>query len=543
VTASVSGNYQRNKGHAKDLRDAVDPTTGALSVNELDGIGRNLTRTPTERLNLSYALTPKDQLTGSVQLNQMLVEGHPFNRYVESAGDGTLLGLQNRQGSRRFTDHDSALTGSWKHSFSGEGHELSVDVTQNRTDYVDHTLWQFFQSQPPAAFNFERIFDDGKERHSELTVGYNRPLPGGASLKSGYELKSDDDAYDYRDFRGGDPAALPEIPSLANRFGFKQTINDAFATYERTLGDLSLVAGLRVEHVRLDLDQLTSGEKDSQDYWKAYPTLHLSYKLDEARKLTASFSERVNRPPSVLLNPLRYVIDPQDVQQGNPALKPQTTQSYELAFEEKPSGGGDYIATFYYRNNQGQFTQVLVPLGNGVFENTFENLGSSRDVGLELVANGKLTPKLSYNASANFYWKEISAQNLGFAGTRSAYGVSGRANLNWQARKDDLVQLNFVAYGKRLEAQGVDLPFWTVNLGWRHKVDDRMSLTFTAQDLFQTSRYRRHYDTEALVERFEFRPVSRAVFLRLDYRIGGRGKAAKDQPQFEYDNAPPPGPK
>jgi outer membrane receptor protein involved in Fe transport len=303
------------------------------------------------------------------------------------------------------------------------------------------------------------------------------------------------------------------------------------------------VAGLRVEHVRLDLDQLTSGEKDSQDYWKAYPTLHLSYKLDEARKLTASFSERVNRPPSVLLNPLRYVIDPQDVQQGNPALKPQTTQSYELAFEEKPSGGGDYIATLYYRNNQGQFTQVLVPLGNGVFENTFENLGSSRDVGLELVANGKLTPKLLYNASANFYWKEISAQNLGFAGTRSAYGVSGRANLNWQARKDDLVQLNFVAYGKRLEAQGVDLPFWTVNLGWRHKVDDRMSLTFTAQDLFQTSRYRRHYDTEALVERFEFRPVSRAVFLRLDYRIGGHGKAAKDQPQFEYDNAPPPGPK
>jgi outer membrane receptor for ferrienterochelin and colicin len=134
VTASVSGNYQRNKGHAKDLRDAVDPTTGALSANELDGIGRNLTRTPTERLNLSYALTPKDQLTGSVQLNQMLVEGHPFNRYVESAGDGTLLGLQNRQGSRRFTDHDSALTGSWKHSFSGEGHEVSVDVTQNHTD-------------------------------------------------------------------------------------------------------------------------------------------------------------------------------------------------------------------------------------------------------------------------------------------------------------------------------------------------------------------------------------------------------------------------
>jgi outer membrane receptor protein involved in Fe transport len=387
------------------------------------------------------------------------------------------------------------------------------------------------------------VFDDGVEKHSELTAGYDRPLPGGATLKAGYELKYDDDAYDYRDFRGDDPASLPEVPSLANRFGFKQTINDVYASYERKFGDLSAQAGLRLEHVRLDLDQLTSGERDSQDYAKAYPTLHLSYRLDDTKKLTASFSERVNRPPSVLLNPLRYVIDPQDVQQGNPDLKPQITQSYELAFEDKPSGDADYIATLYYRNNQGQFTQVLKDLGDGVFENTFANLGSARDVGLELVASGKLTPKLSYNASATVYWREISAQNLGFAGKRSATGVSGRANLNWQVRKDDLVQFNLVGYGRRLEAQGVDLGYWTLNLGWRHKLNDRMSLTFTAQDLFQTSKYRRRYDTPELVERFEYLPVSRAVFLRLDYRVGGRGKAAKDQPQFEYDNAAPPGTK
>jgi len=44
-----------------------------------------------------------------------------------------------------------------------------------------------------------------------------------------------------------------------------------------------------------------------------------------------------------------------------------------------------------------------------------------------------------------------------------------------------------------------------------------------------------------LVERYDYRPVSRAVFLRLDYRFGGSGKAARE-PGFEYDTSGSSGP-
>jgi outer membrane receptor protein involved in Fe transport len=52
-------------------------------------------------------------------------------------------------------------------------------------------------------------------------------------------------------------------------------------------------------------------------------------------------------------------------------------------------------------------TDVSYDLGNGTFLNTRENLAKSRNGGLELVANGKLTPKLTYNVSGNAYWNEI----------------------------------------------------------------------------------------------------------------------------------------
>jgi outer membrane receptor protein involved in Fe transport len=356
---------------------------------------------------------------------------------------------------------------------------------------------------------------------------------GPASLKAGYELKYDRNDFPYVDARGTTVAGLTNVPALANHFLYKQTLNAVFATWERPFGELDVQAGLRVEDVRLDLRQLTSGEVHTPAYTRPYPTLHLAYKLDDAQKLTASYSERVQRPPSVFLNPLRYVIDPQNVQQGNAELKPAITRSYELGYEMK-SGASDYLATLYYRQHMNEFTQLVQDIGGGVFAQTFANLGRSQYAGLELVASGKLTSKLSYNASTNIYWGEIEAGNLGFAGSRSGYGIAGRANLNWQARPDDLVQLNVYVNGRRLAAQGVFEPNGSLNLGWRHKLTDKLSATVTVQDVLGSVHFERSLDTPALIERFRVDPVARSVVVRLDYRFGATGGKGPKDPAFDY---------
>ncbi len=58
-------------------------------------------------------------------------------------------------------------------------------------------------------------------------------------------------------------------------------------------------------------------------------------------------------------------------------------------------------ATVYYRENFNGFADVVRDLGGGVFLMTSENISKSRSVGLELVANGKISPTLSYSLSAH----------------------------------------------------------------------------------------------------------------------------------------------
>ena len=85
------------------------------------------------------------------------------------------------------------------------------------------------------------------------------------------------------------------------------------------------------------------------------------------------------------------------------------------------------------------------------------------------------------------------------------------------------------------------MAFSTLNLGWRHKINDRIAVTATAQDVLNSTRYGYTLDTAALRETFEIRPVTRALIVRLDYRFGGGGKAARD-PGFEYETGGPPTP-
>lgn len=537
VTAAFAGNYQRNKNHTTDERDGLDAASGQFLKNFDDSLGRNLTRGPNGRVNLTWTPGAKDQFTGAFSYNSLLVHGHPDDRYTDDGVGGVPLLILDRSGRRRFLETDNSVSAGWKHTF-GEGHELSVDAVYNDSLGRDHTLYTVFPTLPATPVPLELTRDDDSRHHAELRVAYTQKLAGG-SLTTGYELRREDNDANYSDAMGPTQQTLVLQHSLENHYLYYQLANSLYATYQRSFGDLSVQGGLRLEDVRFTLDQLTSGERDGQHYERAYPTLHLGYKLDDERKLTASYSVRVQRPLPVFLDPLVYVQSPQDIQVGNPNLKVKEVQVFEFGYDQRV-GSQDFQANFYYRQARHDFAQTLTDLGGGVFESTIANLGSNRAAGVDLSANGKLTSTLSYNASLGPYMNWTNTSNLAIAvGERAVAGVGGRVNLNWQATADDMVQLNAIQNGRRLQAQGEIEPSVTFNVGWRHKLGDRLTATVTGQDLLAGSRFRRDFNTPILIERLDSRPVARAVFFRLDYRFGGGGAKAAKEPGFEYENGGP----
>jgi outer membrane receptor protein involved in Fe transport len=541
ITGSVGGNYQHNKQHSDDPRAGFDAASGQFLKSDDLGVGRNLARGPTARLSITYTPRDADQLTASASYSELLVQGHPFDRFENDGPDGAPVGIFTRLGERRFLETDQSITAGWKHSFS-EGKDLSISGAYNDGLGRDHRLYASTAITPvtPIPFEFQR--GDQSNHHAELTVAYSQKSLWGGALNAGYELKREDNDSDYADRMGPAPSALVAQPNLANHYLYYQLVNALYATYQHSFGNLDTQAGLRVEDVHFTLAQLTSGERDGQRYQRAYPSLHLAYKLDDDSKLTGSYSVRVQRPPSFFLNPLVQVADPQNSQVGNPNLKVKEVQIYELGYQQR-AWGQDFQASLYYRDAHHEFSILQTEIAPGVFQTTFGNVGASTALGVDFNASGKLTSTLSYSASLSPYNGHIDASNLGTGeGSRTLWAVGGRVNLNWRVRPDDMIQFNAIQQGAHIASQGVYEPSFTLNMGWRHKFNDRLTATVTGQDLLASNDFRRKVNSPLLREALIVRPVFRQVFFRLDYRFGG-GKAKAKDPGFEYENGgPAPGP-
>jgi outer membrane receptor protein involved in Fe transport len=285
---------------------------------------------------------------------------------------------------------------------------------------------------------------------------------------------------------------------------------------------------------------VTQSRRYGQNYGHLYPTLHLSYDVGEGRRLTASYSKRVNRPFFVDVNPYRQSNSPQSAAQGNPDLKPELTDSFEVGFERR-KGPSILLATLYYRSTTDAITVLATDLGDGVLLAQRANAGERQNAGLELVKTGKLNAKLTYNLSANLYWSRIQSPNLGVNVNRSATTGFGRANLNWQVTPNDFVQVNLFANGKTLYPQGYGAPTASGNIGWRHKVNDKVSWMLVAQDPFDTLRNKLVLDAPDGAIRRRARFNSQVFTFTIVKNFGG-GKPRDPNFEFAPGGAPGAGP-
>lgn len=400
----------------------------------------------------------------------------------------------------------------------------------------DRPSLRVFQAPAPAV-----TFDDPVTRNylrrAQVKADWSDTLTGGVKLKLGYEFDGDDNDYRlvYARSVGAGPLTLDATRS--NLFRFSQQVHAAYGTYERPLGKkLTALAGLRIESTRIDLDQVTQAIRSSNDDVRFYPSLHLGYQLDDNRSLSASYAHRVQRPQPGDYNPFRVVQDLRNVSQGNPALKPQQSDSFELGYQYRKMGT-ILLATGYYRRGRDAVNDVYRDLGGGVILQTRANVGSFETAGVETVLNGRLTPKLRYNVSGNVFHSRIDAGNVGFGGRALATTTaSGRASLTWSPTERDILQAQGQLQGRRLLSQGYGRGWGMLNLGYRHKFTDALSGVVTVNDVLDTAKFGSVITTATYTDRSRARPGMQAVFVGFTWNFGGRGRGGGQD--FDYGSAP-----
>jgi outer membrane receptor protein involved in Fe transport len=519
----------RDRARLDTLSGQFLPSTQRQNI-EADADGFN------GRLGLEYKVTDKDQLSLEVRGNDFQNTGHSVERYEAGNAAGVITSAYRRDADVDQQFSNQGVTARLLHRFDNEGHEWTNEV---RVDQGDNTLdlsTIISPELPVGAPSYERVQNDGSFTIMALTSAYVRPM-GEAKLRLGYELEIRQPRQDNAVSRGASPTSLAVVPAFANRFKAEQTVQALYATYERPLGGkLSAQFGLRLEQADIEINELTNGVAANQDYFRAYPTLHLSYQLNDQQTARASYSRRIQRPGPFQLNPFASYVDPLNLRSGNPDLEPQETDAFEAMWQMR-SGPTFYQATAYYRDTRKAFTEVATEIGGGVLLTRPENLGARRDTGVEVVANGKLLSTLRYNASINVFRQEIDASGIPGATDRSGTQVSGRLSLNWQPTPEDFLQISGQWNGEALLAQGTRDGGGMVNLGYRHKINDTLAFQATMRDVLDEFGDVTDYETPTFRDRTERRFGGRASYIGLTWTFGG-GPRRQQDPQFDFGSAP-----
>ena len=533
--AGASGSYRNGKltlsGDASWRHDSIKQDfSRERQITEAAGRVRESLQSGTQggRINTvnlrggaDYDVTDKTRLSVELRYARFDFRDRSYERYDERVGALTT-DAYDRSGRNDQDSEQFAGTVRLHHSF-GDDHTLDLDFGRERNGVDALRTFTAQARGPSSATPFEQFGFANVLWKTTAKAEYARPLPSSAKLKLGYSLEADDNEYDNRGARGASPSTAAPDPALINLFRFDRQVHAAYGTYERPIGKLTVLAGLRAEAMLIDIDQVTQAIRAENDDVALYPSLHLSYALTDTQRLKASYSKRIQRPNPFDYNPFRVYQDPQNFRAGNPDLEPQKTDSYELGYEYRKSGA-IYQATFYYRDVRDSVNDVVRDMGGGVFLTTRANVGESRTAGVEFVANGRLTRELTYNVSGNAYWTEIDGRGVGFGGrVRDGWTVQGRGNLSWQATPDDFLQLNAFVNGERLSPQGYIKPMGGINLGYRNKFSDRFSAVVTAQDVFSTIKFKSVIDTPTLHDVQVFEPQARGVWIGFTYTFGGPG--------------------
>lgn len=429
------------------------------------------------------------------------------------------------------TSSGAEFTFDQKTAREGEDFSLNLQTSQS----VEKNLYNYTNvySAPSASTNFEQDFHREAYGVSELSLDYVRPMASDSTLKVGYDGEYDQNRFDDTVAKSNtSPAALAQDHSFDNAFRYRQKINAMYVSYDRKVGKWELLAGLRLEHVNVFTVQRITGDTNTQSYGTAYPTLNAVYALSDDDSLTFGFSKRVRRRDPEDLNPYINASDPNNLRQGNPALKPEMTNSVEAGYRHDGNSGTSYQFTGYYRSSRNGDTEILTVISPDVVLIREANLPRSQSGGVEFGVSGKVFPKLGYSVNGNVFHNEINALALG-AGTRSTISGSVKASLDFQASASDRWQLSGASSGKRLTAQGYVLPVSTVNIGYRHQITPKLGLVATVSDIFNSQRGKRVYITPTYTGTYERHPYGRLAYVGLAYTFGG-AKKAKDS-DFTYE--------
>lgn len=534
------GRDQLYRTNNRNAQTALLPDGGSLFTTQ-EGIGTEHNRNHSLNLGLNYDLTSEQTLSVSVQPHWEHETDLVNNTLTQQASGSTSTTTQVGQERTDVKVTVLETSADYRHTWEAhKGRELTANAGLVDID-ANIPVSQLLTGGPaPAGF---RQLQQVKAQIYFGQVDYTLPSADNkGKLETGLKMQTLRNTGSTALFT---PTANPEDEFVRDAtrsfdYNFTQVMPAAYATYQRTLAHgWSAQGGLRSEATFLNGGVADGRANVNRNYVSLFPSATVARELGKEAgqsRLQLSYARRLNRPDFMQQLPLQLYQDPRNYRQGNPNLLPEFSHNLELGHQLNLSNGAAITTTVFARFTQSAIQRIRTidtlatrTANVGVVtQETFQNLGNTTNLGLEMTWAQPLTKWWRVSASGSLYRSEIAANALNTANRAALAGTARLAN-NFTPRKGLDVQLTGNIRSTVLTAQGRQLPTGALDVALRQRLfQDRAALTLRVSDLLNTQVRRTQLATPELQTSLYSKFETRVAWLGFTWYIGAtKAKAGR----------------
>ncbi|MEO8512267.1 MAG: TonB-dependent receptor [Ignavibacteria bacterium] len=520
-TNLYTGTWQ-NKFSSSGTTEYFSP----VSTLKADGSGRNHGYWVWGQGGIEHEF--EEGKTAGLELS--IATGEWFNNDFSTSNDFNSAGILSS-----FYTNDNKRNGLWQNltaslyfndKMGTEGRELSGDFTlsRNRNGNEFGFVKKDYDSLSVPLTNLpldQRDTTNARSYNLNAQLDYTHPLSKVSKLESGYKgtFRQNDNNFgsDTLDYSTNN---YNINESISNHFKLNEYINAAYLMFSSSIKDFSYKFGLRFEQTNTKGELVTTSETFKQNYFDIFPTVNLSQKIGKGHQVQLSYSRRITRPNIWRLNPFVNKYNSRFIYKGNPELKPEYTDSYELSLMfYTPVITVTPLA--FYRKNHDVISNYSYLIDSNVSLTTYRNAAGSKAYGMDLLLSSRALSWVNLNATFSFY-------NTKFDSDPALTSYAGEDGFSWKGNvrasftlKYFNLELFYNYTGKKINVQGSDIPNQSFDVSVsKTLLNDKLTLSFRVSDLFDTSQWGQDINAANYKSTIRNDWSSRNFGLNLSFRFG-----------------------
>jgi len=334
------------------------------------------------------------------------------------ARDSSLINDNRRQTS---SVGDNRVVNSnilWRKKLAKKGRTISMNLREN---YTNTSSTGFLNSDTrfydQGVFSRDSLIDQYKDYHNTTTLldgklTYTEPLSKFSFLIVNYGAAFSYNHSNRNSFNKGGNGKYGQLDSLySNDYQFDVFTHKGGLAYSIIKKKIRVNAGSNIGFTSFDQKDLHADTLVKRNFVNWYPQASLTYSFAQQRRLWFSYNGSTSQPSIQQIQPTRTNDDPLNIVLGNPALKQQFANNFNLNFN-------DYkVLTQRY---------IWVSVDYSFTKNAISNSVNLDATGKRTTQSINVNGNHNFSASINYDFKwNGPAINVGFFGsTRQNSNVS-----------------------------------------------------------------------------------------------------------------------